>query len=314
MRKRTSVLAAAAVLTLAAASAGLAAPAYAGGIGARTVLSVNGEVTTPAAYTAAELAALPQTTVSATAGSRPVTDTGVLLETLVTDAGPAYPVSLLNTKNELLRVTVTVRGAGRSEVTLAVGELDPGFGNHPALLALTQNGRPIDHGPELVVPGDRVPIRLVPGVSRVTVGIATAPATDTAPAAGSPVEVIDGHHEVTLSAALLARLPAETLTVSFEGPGGVQIHTEVGPSLLEVLAVAGVAPTLDTWVAAVGDDNYVATVTPAEQFAGGRPLQLSLSEDGVTLAQPRLVTDGDVKGGRYVSGVVDIYVGRGPAR
>ena len=31
------------------------------------------------------------------------------------------------------------------------------------------------------------------------------------------------------------------------------------------------------------------------------------------LAQPRLVTDGDVKGGRYVSGVVDIYVGTGPA-
>ena len=45
----------------------------------------------------------------------------------------------------------------------------------------------------------------------------------------------------------------------------------------------------------------------------GRPLQLSLNEDGVALAQPRLVTDGDVKGGRYVSGVVDIYVGTGPA-
>ena len=34
----------------------------------------------------------------------------------------------------------------------------------------------------------------------------------------------------------------------------------------------------------------------------------------VALAQPRLVTDGDVHGGRYVSGVVDIYVGTGPAR
>jgi len=61
----------------------------------------------------------------------------VLLETLVTNAGPAYPASLLNTKNELLRVTVTVRGAGHRQVTFAVGELDAGFGNHPALLALT---------------------------------------------------------------------------------------------------------------------------------------------------------------------------------
>ncbi len=208
---------------------------------------------------------------------------------------------------------MTVRGAGHRQVTFAVGELDAGFGNHPAVLALTQNGRPIPFGPELVVPGDRLPVRFVSGVSRLMVGIATAPATDTAPEAGNPVEVIDGHHEVTLSAARLASLPAETLTVSFAGPGGVQTHTEVGPSLLEVLAAARIVPTLNTWVAAVGSDNYVATVTPAEQFAGGRPLQLSLIEDGTTLAQPRLVADGDVKGGRYVSGVVDLYVGTGPA-
>ena len=86
---------------------------------------------------------------------------------------PAYPTSLLNTKNELLRVTVTVRGAGHRQVTFAVGELDAGFGNHPALLALTQNGHRIAHGPELVVPGDRAPVRFVPRVSRLTVGIAT---------------------------------------------------------------------------------------------------------------------------------------------
>jgi hypothetical protein len=67
---------------LAASVAGLAGgPAYASA-GSRPVLSVGGKV-----------------------GSRQVTDTGVLLETLVTDAGPAYPASLLNTKNELLRVT-----------------------------------------------------------------------------------------------------------------------------------------------------------------------------------------------------------------
>ena len=308
VRRLTPVVLAAA---LAASVAGLAGgPAYASA-GSRPVLSVGGEVTTAASYTAEQLAALPQTTATVTVGGKQVT--GVLLETLITNAGPAYPASLLNTKNELLRVTVTVRGAGHRQVTFAVGELDAGFGNHPALLALTQNGHRIAHGPELVVPGDRAPVRFVPRVSRLTVGIATTPATDTNPAAGSPVEVIDGRHHVTLSAALLARLPAETLHVSFLGPGGTQTHTEVGPSLLTVLAAARIRPTLSTWVAAVGLDNYVATATPAEQLAGGRPLQLSLNEDGVALAQPRLVTDGDVHGGRYVSGVVDIYVGTGPA-
>jgi hypothetical protein len=294
--------------------AGMAVPAYASGAhGPRPVVSVGGEVTSPTAYTTAQLAQLTQTSVTVRTGFRTVTDTGVLLETLVTDAGPAYPASLLNTKNELLRVTVTVRGAGHREVTFAVGELDPGFGNHPALLALTQNGRPIPSGPELVVPGDSAPLRFVPGVSQLTVGIATAPATATTTSSTSPVVVIDGRHVVTLSAALLARLPAETLQVSFGGPSGEQSHTETGPALLEVLAAAGIRPTLNTWVAAVGDDNYVATVTPAEQIVGGRPLQLSLSEDGGTATEPRLVTDGDVKGGRYVSNVVDLYVGTGPA-
>ena len=308
VRRWTPVLLA---TVLAASATGLASGAAYASAGARPVLSVGGEVTTPAAYTAAQLAALPQTTATVTVGGRHVTDTGVLLETLVTNAGPAYPASLVNTKNELLRVTVTVRGAGHRQVTFAVGELDISFGNHPALLALTQNGHRI--APEVVVPGDRAPVRLVPRVSRLTVGIATTPATSTSTAAGTPVEVIAGRRHVTLSAALLARLPAETLHVSFQGPGGTQTHTEVGPSLLEVLAAARIWPTLNTWVAAVGNDNYTATVTPAEQLVGGRPLQLSLNEDGTALAQPRLVTDGDARGGRYVSGVVDIYVGTGPA-
>jgi len=65
-----------------------------------------------------------------------------------------------------------------------------------------------------------------------------------------------------------------------------------------------VLPTADTAVVAVGSDVYGAAVTIAEERVGGRPLLLSTVEDGKALQQPRLVTDGDVKGGRYVSGVV----------
>jgi NADPH:quinone reductase-like Zn-dependent oxidoreductase len=50
---------------------------------------------------------------------------------------------------------------------------------------------------------------------------------------------------------------------------------------------------------AVGDEVYGLT--------GGAGV-------GTALGQPQLVTDGDVKDGRYASGVVDIYVGAGPAR
>jgi hypothetical protein len=68
-------------------------------------------------------------------------------------------------------------------------------------------------------------------------------------------------------------------------------------------------PTLS--VTAVGADGYVAVVTPAEAFTGNRPLLVSTVEDGVALARPCLVVDGDVKGGRYVSGVVRLAVGSG---
>jgi hypothetical protein len=61
----------------------------------------------------------------------------------------------------------------------------------------------------------------------------------------------------------------------------------------------------------MGDDGYVAAVTPAETVVVGRPLLISLTEDGTALAEPCLVTDGDVKGGRYVSGVYDLVVGAG---
>jgi hypothetical protein len=50
---------------------------------------VDGEVTTPATYSTAQLAGLPQTTETVTLGNRQVTYTGVLLETLVTTAKPA---------------------------------------------------------------------------------------------------------------------------------------------------------------------------------------------------------------------------------
>ncbi len=284
-------------------------PAYAKT--AQPTVTVNGEVAEPATYSITQLGTLPQTTATVTEGVHQYTDTGVLLETLVKDAEPAYPASLLNTKNELLRVTATVYGSG-GPVTFAVGELDPSFGDHPALLALTQNGQPIAGGPELVVPGDSAPVRFASDVTKVTVGIATAPATTTD--LTGTVTVIDGKSKVSLSPAELASLPQETLTVSFNGPHGSQTHTETGPPLIDVLAAGGVAPTFNTWIAATsGEDNYVATVTPGEALVGGRPLLLSLVEDGVPI-QPRLVTDGDIAGGRYDSGVVDLYAGTGPAK
>lgn len=272
-------------------------------------VAVGGMVATPHAYTLADLGALPQTTVQTTRQTifGPVTyaDEGVSLQSLVTLAAPTLPP---DTKNASLRVTIDVRGAG-GHVTTTLGELDPSFGNHPAVLVLTRDGSPIAHGPQLVFPGDGTGGRSVRSVTKITIGVQSPAAA--VPAHPGDVSVTDGHRTRVLSARLLALLPASTRTVTFQAGTSPQTHTETGPDLMSVLATARFRADRATFVAAAADDGYVATVTPGEELFGGRGLMLSLTEDGVALAQPRLVVDGDVKGGRYVSGVTKLLVGEG---
>jgi hypothetical protein len=273
-------------------------------------VSVNGAVTTPATYTEAQLAAMPQTTFSVTVpgSGATVPATGVSLESLVTTAQPSVDPTI---KNGLLRVTVWVAGRFGTPVTFGEGELDPSFGNHPAYLALTVGGHKL-RAPALLVPGDDQPIRDVPAVSTITVGVQSpAPTPGFTP---GTLTVEQGSRVTTLTAAQLTALPPETLQASFLAGTTTTNVTEVGPSLDEVLRAAHVPLGVGTWVAGVGDDGYVAVVTPAEQWVGGKYLQVSLNENGGALSEPRLVVDGDIKGGRYVSGLVDLVVGQGLPR
>jgi len=265
-----------------------AVPAAAGTV---DTMSVTGAVADPAGYTAAQLTALPQTTYPV----RGKKISGVALENVVNTAGPVLPAG----KNTLLRVLVTVTARHHVPVTFALGELDPSFGNHPAVL--TTHRTEID----LVVPGDRTAQRTVDDVTGLRVAVSAA--TAATPQAGSVV-VLTPRRTVTLSASRIAHLPSRTLKVTFLAGTASQTHTETGPPLSLVLLAAGVLPYPSTPVVTVGSDNYGAAVTPAEAYVGGRPLLLSTVEDGTALAQPRLVTDGDVKGGRYVSDVVVIDV------
>jgi hypothetical protein len=94
-----------------------------------------------------------------------------------------------------------------------------------------------------------------------------------------------------VSAATLARLPQQAKTATFVAGTGSQTHTETGPALASVLRAAHLRAGLDTWVAAVGSDGYVATVTSAEAWPGGRPLLIP-HRGRSALAAPRLVTNG----------------------
>ena len=288
----------------------LAAGGLAGAATAQADVAVDGAVTTPASYAPAQLAALPQTSLEVRRtpfSSRTTTYEGVLLRDLVLAAQPVLPVG---PRNPSLRVTIALQGPRGGAVTLALGELDPFFGNHPAILALEQDGRALRNGPELVL-DDSLPLRRIDRVDRVTVSVQNP--TPTVPPSAGAVTVRDGSRSTVLTAQRLAALPSRTLTVNFLSGNTPTTRTETGPRLDRVLLAAGFNPLSVAWVASVaGFDGYVATVTPAEDWVGGRNLLLSLVEDGVPLTQPRLIADGDVRGGRYNSGVTDLVVGRAP--
>lgn len=296
MRRALAAVITAMLLTLVGAPAVTAAPAGDTRTGAG--VQIGGDVTTPVTLTAAQIAAFPATTLPLTTfgGGTRGTVTGALLTDVLASAGPKFGGG----KNAQLHALVAVTGQGGWRVNLAYGELDAGFGNHPALLTTT--GSLVS----LLVPGDTTRLRTVLRVTGITLtSLPTTPVT-TPPAGG--VTVIRGMRSITLTAATLNRLPQQERSVTFQSGTSTQTHTERGPALTAVLLAAGVPPLPNTGVTAIGSDGYAATVTNGEPLLGGRPLLLSLAEDGTALPQPRLVVDGDIKGGRYVSGVVTLTV------
>lgn len=117
----------------------------------------------------------------------------------------------------------------------------------------------------------------------------------------------------------LAALPRQTVEVTFQTRNGPQQHTETGVLLSDLIPPDALAvedgsknDPLRFGVLATGSDGYAALVAYGEvspEF-GDTGILLATAEDGVDLERPRLVVPGDVKGGRYVSDVVELRVVR----
>ena len=119
-------------------------------------LAVGGVVKSPRSFTLAELQALPWTTADATFdtghGPRHGTWLGVALWTLLDHAG-----GLDAPAQEAVRHWLTVTGRDGYTVVLSLGEIDPAFGHAAALIAWSEDGKPLDpaQGLRLILPGDR---------------------------------------------------------------------------------------------------------------------------------------------------------------
>jgi hypothetical protein len=325
-----------------AAALGWALVIGAGGAGARgpaasfpvtvTISAVPGNGMTtfsPQTLTVADLSALPQQPESVSIGGVTTTEQGPLLRTVLADAG--FKV-ISACKNDELRYFAQATSANGAAAEVTPGELDPFFGNEPAILSIDENGVPLT-APRLIVPGDATDARDLANVIDLTVGH-TAPqladpftpactpppftAPVTAPAAGSVLVNGAVAQPTTVTWSQLEALPQVMETVSSLGLGSNV--SETGPTLLSAIDLAG--PDVDAsnpdarlpfYVEVTSsEDGYAANVSWAEidPALNGEPILLSLAQNGVSqeTVGPKLTVPGDTHAGRFVSGTAVITV------
>ncbi len=278
-----------------------------------------------------ELSVLPQQTVTVNINGTPTTEQGPSLAALLTFAGLQYNSAC---KNDELRYWIQATDAKAEAVTLTAGEIDPGFGNRPAILSISENGQFLtSEGARLIVPNDSG-ARDLQGIRVITVGRAPAQLADppscassglvSTPPVGSLVINGDVSSPTTYTFAQLQAMPQVNQTVSFLSGTTPTSLTESGPTIWSlVMAAKPKFLACDKndelrFVVEVtsSQDGYAALMSFGElDPALDNTISLaSLVENGASQASqgPRSTVPGDVKGGRYVSGAAVITVLRPP--
>ena len=304
-----------------------------------TISGVPGNGLTPfpsLSLTQAQLAALPQTTVTVPINGVMTTETGPLVSALLSKAG-FMPIAAC--KNDDLRYFVEASSLNGSAAEVSDGELDPMFGNKGAVLSLTENGSALAL-PRLVVPGDANGARDVSDVFNITIGRADTELAETTAACNPPgftqtitpptlgsVLINGAFGPTTVSLAQLAALPQVTQTDAFKQGRNTKVVTEIGPTLYSVLQLAdptfaSAADKVRYYVEATSSEDGSATIASWAEFdpaLNGNQMLLSLNENGSPTVPdafgdtgPRLTAPGDVAGGRYDFGVQVLTVFHAP--
>ena len=295
-------------------------------------------------FTAADLAKLPQQSDTVAIGGVSTTESGPLLSAVLTSAG-FKPVSTC--KNDDLHYWVESSSLNGSSAEITDGELDPMFGNDPAILSISENGSALAV-PRLVVPHDATDARDIQDVFNVTIGRAAPQVTAIGSQLGcTPVGFVpplsppiippgtpsDGSVRVvgaianptTVSLAALQALPQVSQTDTFKQGPSTKVETEVGPTLSSVLnplgpQFSGPNDDLNFYVQATSSEDGSADLVSWAEIAANRnanPDLLSLVDGGqgvlVRDTGPRLTSPGDVAGGRYDFGVQLLNVFQAPS-
>ncbi|WP_322749332.1 MULTISPECIES: hypothetical protein [unclassified Frankia] len=156
--------------TPAASAASAASPAASAVPAVHKHVVVNGRVGHRLRLSFGDLRAFPQHTqdVDFLSGKGPEHHTyvGPLLLDVLKSAAPSFNPGI---KNDSLRYAILIKASDGYESVLSWPEIDPNFGGKQALLAVSEDGVPLDSaGPRLTAPGDSRGGRYVFSVVSVT--------------------------------------------------------------------------------------------------------------------------------------------------
>ena len=237
-------------------------------------------------FTTTQLESLTQQTDTVTIGGASTTESGPLLSAVLAAAG-FTPIA--GCKNDDLHYWVEASSLNGSSAEISDGELDPMFGNNPAILSIHENGGALAV-PRLVVPDDKTDARDVEDVFNITIGrapqqltasgsatgctppsfvppVTIPPVTATNPAGSvivngalsSPTTVTFAQLQGLPPFGLVGDLPQVSQTDTFKQGTKTKVETEVGPTLYSV-----VNPLGPQFADANDDLNFYVEATSSE--------------------------------------------------
>jgi hypothetical protein len=296
------------------------------GIAFSTVLLL-GDIADPGIYNLPDLTPVTTQTATYTAGGTPVTDTytGITLWDLLGDAGG---VTVTPAKNDILGKYVVATGSDGYKAVFSLGEIDPGFGDQPVLVAYGDTGRQLgpsgtDGLARMVVPGDKAGGRYVSDLVKLQVDSVPEPGPTGPGGISLSLSGKIAAPSIVTPVSLAALGQSTTETATYTSGAGQVTDTYTGVSLWTLIQDAGLLtdPTvkndlLGFAVVATGSDGYRAVISLGEidPAFGNQPDLVAyadtvgqLGANGAAGAM-RLVLPGDHAGGRYVSNLVSLEV------
>ena len=201
----------------------------------------------------------------------------------------------------MLRWWIVASNAKGQTALMTRGEIDAGFGNRPAILSISEDGKFLSGktGPRLIVPGDATPAARSPTSTRspsaarphssprsaaTTIGKVTSP-----PPVGSVMINGDVDNPVTLTTAQLQQLGSRSMNVNFLNGANPVTAAEQGPLLEDVIRLAkpkirNTCPNdaLRFYIQASATDGYSSLLSWGDisPSYGNRVPLLSINENG----------------------------------